>query len=153
MAKFEKVHQQLKKALKDASERVKDEAVKALNEASEEVQTKIKINMSTVGIHERTGRLKHSIKVIPATKKNFKAVIQSEVFGPVPKEPGKRNPAMRGRYKFGAPYGRILEFSPRKDKEGKPIAKPFFYSAWYETRKQVSEEIIQKIGKAWSEKE
>lgn len=138
MAKYKS----LKVILKDADEKVKKAAVQALNEASEKVQGAIKSNMTSVGIQERTGELRGSIKVLPATEKNFKAVISSEVFKPAPKNPGSRNKAMKSRYKFGAPYGRIIEFSPR-------INKPFFYTAWYRERKRITDEIIKKVGEAW----
>lgn len=138
MAKYKS----LKVILKDADEKVKKAAVQALNEASEKVQSAIKTNMTSVGIQERTGELRSSIKVLPATEKNFKATISSEVFKPAPKNPGKRNPEMKGRYKYGTPYGRIIEFSPR-------INKPFFYTAWYKERKRITEEIIKKVGEAW----
>lgn len=138
MAKYKS----LRAILKDADEKVKKAAVQALNEASEKVQSAIKTNMTSVGIQEKTGELRSSIKVLPATEKNFKATISSEVFKPAPKNPGKRNPEMKGRYKYGTPYGRIIEFSPR-------INKPFFYTAWYKERKRITEEIIKKVGEAW----
>lgn len=139
--------------LKDADERVKLAAVKAINDASSEVVTAIKSNMDKVGIVERTGKLRDSIKVEPATTKNYTAVILSDASKPAPKDAGKRNPKVKNAYTVvingkvvkGTPYGQIIEFSPRID-------KPFFYTAWYEKRKKVKEELISKIGDAWNGK-
>lgn len=133
----------LKALLKDATADVRQAAADAVNEATEQLQAQIRANMNSAGIVERTGRLRVSLKATKATPKNPRALIKSEVYAKIPKRPGSRNPAMRGRYKYGVPYGRILEFSPR-------IRKPFFYSAWYGLRAQVKEEIIKKIGEAWS---
>lgn len=135
--------QSLQNILKQADKRVREAAVKALNDAAEEVVSQIKNNMNAQGIHEITGELRESIQYTPATEETPKVLIKSEVFAPKPKKPGVRNPAMKNRYKYGVPYGRIIEFSPR-------IRKPFFYKAWYEKRKTVKEEVIEKIGNAWS---
>lgn len=137
-----KKYTSLSAILRDADERVKKAAVDALNKASDDVQTAIKANMDSVGIKENTGMLRGSIEVEKATEKRLKTVIKSEVFKPAPLRPGSRNPRMKGRYKHGAPYGRIIEFSPR-------INKPFFYTAWYRERKRVKDEIITAIGEAW----
>lgn len=129
--------------LKDADEKVKEAASEALNEASDEIVKQIRENMNAQGIRERTGALRGSIEIRKSTPKNLNALIKSEVFARRPKRPGWRNPKMKGRYKYGTPYGRILEFSPR-------INKPFFYTAWYKKRSTVKEEIINKIYGAWS---
>lgn len=129
--------------LKQADERVRQAAADALNEASDEVIKQVKANMSAQGIQEKTGKLRGSVKANKATPKSLNVVIKSEVYKPAPKRPGWRNPKMRGRYKWGVPYGRIIEFSPR-------IKKPFFYKAWYEKRKQVKEQVMKAIEGAWS---
>ena len=129
--------------LKQADERVRQAAADALNEASDEVIKQVKANMSAQGIQEKTGKLRGSVKANRATQKSLNVVIKSEVYKPAPKRPGWRNPKMRGRYKWGVPYGRIIEFSPR-------IKKPFFYKAWYEKRKQVKEQVMKAIEGAWS---
>lgn len=129
--------------LKDADERVKKAAADALNEASREIVSSIEANISHVGIHNRTWTLAHSIETTEATEKRLNVTISSEVFKPAPKRPGLYNPKMRGRYKQGTPYGRIIEFSPR-------INMPFFYTAWYQKRDKVKDEIIEKVGEAWS---
>lgn len=129
--------------LKQADERVRQAAADALNEASDEVIKQVKANMSAQGIQEKTGKLRGSVKANKATPKSLNVVIKSEVYKPAPKRPGWRNPKMRGRYKHGVPYGRIIEFSPR-------IKKPFFYKAWYEKRKQVKEQVMKAIEGAWS---
>lgn len=139
--------------LKDADERVREAAAKALNENAEGLISKIKDNMNAQGIHERTGNLRGSIKSIKATAKNPYTRIESEVYArnpktgelAIPKNPGSRNPAMKGKYKNGVPYGRLIEFSPR-------INKPFFYTAWYQEKSRIREDIIKAIGKAWSGK-
>lgn len=142
----------LQRFLKDADVRVREAAAKALNAAANELQNDIKQNMAAVGIKNRTGRLRGSIVVkSPATEKRLNVVLQSEVYAvnpktgalAIPKRPGSRNPAMRGRYRNGVPYGRILEFSPR-------LNKPFFYTAWYRKRKQIKDDVINKISGAWS---
>lgn len=134
----------LKAFLKDADEAVRKAAADALNEAAKEMKAQIKTNMAEAGIVTRSGRLRASVKSNRATAKNPRIVIKSEVYAEErPQQPGKRNPAMRGRYKYGVPYGRILEFSPR-------IRKPFFYKAWYEKRDRIKADIIQKIGEAWN---
>ena len=137
--------QNLASFLKGADERVRKAAADALNKAAEEVVGRIKSNMSAQGIKERSGRLRGSVKYSKATAKSPNVLIKSEVFKPAPKRPGWRNPKMRGRYKYGVPYGRIIEFSPR-------IKKPFFYKAWYEERKKVKEQVINEVEKAWSGK-
>lgn len=133
----------LQRFLKDAEEDVRKAAAEALNKAAEELKQEIKNNMASQGIQERTGNLVGSVKASQATDKKLIVKITSEVYAKAPKEPGKRNPAMRGRYKYGVPYGRLIEFSPR-------INKPFFYTAWYAKRKQIKEDIIEAIGKAWN---
>jgi len=129
--------------LKDADERVRKAAADALNEAAEQVQQQIKSNMDAQGIQNRTGQLQRSIKITKATPKRLSCKIESEVFKAAPKKPGSRNPAMRGRYKYGVPYGRLIEFSPR-------INKPFFYNAWYKLRNTVKKEVMEAIGDAWN---
>ena len=129
--------------LKEADERVRQAAANALNEASDEVIKQVKANMAAQGIREDTGKLRGSVKANKATTKSLNVVIKSEVFKPAPRRAGWRNPKMRGRYKYGVPYGRIIEFSPR-------IKKPFFYKAWYEKRKQVKSQVIKAIEGAWS---
>lgn len=125
--------------------RVRKAAADALNEAAKEVTQGIRQNMAAQGIKQRTGKLVGSIKTTKATEKRPAVKISSEVFAKAPKRPGLRNPAMKNRYKYGVPYGRIIEFSPR-------INKPFFYTAWYEKRKRIKDEVIQKISEAWSGK-
>lgn len=129
--------------LKDADERVRQAAADALNQAAEDMENRIRVNMQAQGIQEKTGKLRASLKSTKATAKRPAVTIKSEVYVQPPKKPGSRNPKMRGRYRYGVPYGRIIEFSPR-------INKPFFYSAWYEGRKTVKENVINAIEKAWS---
>ena len=133
----------LKNLLKDADERVRKAASDVINDATKTLVNDIKANMIAQGIRERSGRLRGSIKVTKATEKNPNALIKSEVFKEAPKRPGIRNPRMRGRYKYGVPYGRIIEFSPR-------IQKPFFYTAWYKERARIKKEVVEAIGNAWS---
>lgn len=133
----------LKKLLRDADERVRQAAADALNEAAAELERDITNNMAAQNITSRTGKLRASVKANKATPKKLAIVIKSEVFKPAPKNPGSRNPAMVGRYKYGVPYGRILEFSPR-------LKKPFFYTAWYKNRRKIREDVIKAIGEAWA---
>lgn len=133
----------LQNFLKDADERVKEAAAKALNESAEKLEAQIKANMDKQGIKIGEGNLLASLKATKATPKNLKILIKSEVYAPVPKNPGSRNPRMKGRYKYGVPYGRILEFSPHYE-------KPFFYTAWYKMRNDIKDEVMEKIGNAWS---
>lgn len=130
--------------LKNADERVRQAAADALNEAAEKLQQDIKNNMAAQGIRQRTGRLIGSVKANTATAKRLNVKITSEVFAKAPKRPGSRNPRMRSRYKYGVPYGRIIEFSPR-------INKPFFYTAWYKNRQAIKEQVMEAIGDAWSD--
>ena len=129
--------------LKDADERVKKAAADALNKAADEMEMQIRENMNAQNIQVRTGKLRASLKATKATPKKLNVLIKSEVFAKSPKRPGSRNPRMKGRYKYGVPYGRLLEFSPR-------INKPFFYTAWYKKRQQIKQEIMETIGNAWS---
>ena len=129
--------------LKNADERVKEAAANALNSAAETLERDIKGNMSAQGIKERTGALRGSLKSTKATAKNLNVVIKSEVYAKKPKRPGLYNPRMKNRYKYGVPYGRIIEFSPR-------INKPFFYKAWYKNKNKIKSEVMEAIGKAWS---
>jgi hypothetical protein len=129
--------------LKDAEEDVRKAAAEALNKAADELKQEIKNNMARQGIQERTGNLIGSIKATKATPDKLIVNITSEVYAKAPKRPGLRNPAMKGRYKYGVPYGRIIEFSPR-------INKPFFFTAWYLKRKYIKEDIIEAIGEAWN---
>lgn len=133
----------LQRFLKDADERVRKAAADALNEAAKELTEQIKSNMAAQGIQQRTGKLAGSIEATTATEKKLAVIVSSEVYAPAPKQPGRDNPAMRGRYKNGVPYGRIIEFSPR-------IKKPFFYTAWYKKRRQIKKDVIEAIGKAWA---
>lgn len=132
----------LNKFLRDADERVRKAAADALNEAAKELKQEVLDNMVEQGIQNRTGGLWGSVEAQLATPEDAFAQIKSEVFKPAPKEPGKYNPAMRGRYEFGAPYGRLLEF-------GK-FQKPFFYTAWYEMRNDIKDDVTGAIGDAWS---
>lgn len=131
--------------LKDATERVQQAAVDALNGMADYMEQQIENNISKAGIKEDTGALKDSIKTTRAKIGKYSVVISSEVYKPAPENPGSRNPSMAGRYKKGVPYGRILEFSPHYN-------RPFFYTAWYNSRDAVKEYIISQIGKAWSGK-
>ena len=133
----------LQRFLKDAEEDVRKAAAEALNKAAEELKQEIKNNMASQGIQERTGNLVGSVKASQATDNKLIVKITSEVYAKAPKRPGLTNPAMKGRNRYGTPYGRIIEFSPR-------INKPFFYTAWYAKRKQIKEDIIEAIGKAWN---
>ena len=134
----------LKKLLKDADKKVRQAAADALNKSANELKAQIRENMATQNIEERTGALRTSIESNIATPENLAIVIKSEVYKPAPERPGQRNPAMRGRYRNGVPYGRIIEFSPR-------INRPFFYTAWYKRKKQIKEDVIKAINKAWSD--
>lgn len=136
----------LQRILRDADERVRQAAADALNVAAEQLEHDIDANMSAQGIKNRTGKLRASVKATKATAKRLNALIKSEVYAKVPRRPGSRNPAMRGRYKNGVPYGRIIEFSPR-------INKPFFYTAWYKNKQQIKENVMNAIGNAWSGKQ
>lgn len=133
----------LQKYLKNADERVRKAAADALNKAADELQQQVKSNMAAQGIQQKTGKLIGSIEATIATAKKPVAIVMSEVYAPAPKQPGKENPAMKGRYKNGVPYGRIIEFSPR-------INRPFFYTAWYKKRRQIKENVIKAIGEAWA---
>ena len=103
--------------------------------------------MDAKGITNRTGALRGSVTVTKATPKRLSVAVKSEVYKPVPRRPGARNPRMRGRYKRGVPYGRILEFSPRYKKYN-----GFFYSAWYKDRKRIKENVMEAVGNAWGGK-
>lgn len=137
----------LQRFLKDADERVKKAAAEALNKASKQLESEIKGNMASQGIHSRTGNLASSITATKADEKHLNIVVKSEVYKNIPKKPNK-NRRKWGKQSIryasrGVPYGRILEFSPR-------IKKPFFYTAWYKNRRQIKEEIIKAIGDAWN---
>jgi hypothetical protein len=137
----------LQRFLKDADERVRQACADALNNASKELEKQIQANMSAQGIHNRTGRLRGSIKSNLATANKPVVVIKSEVYAQLPKKPNKNRRLWgKGNIKYsgrGVPYGRIIEFSPR-------INKPFFYPAWYKYKKQIREYIIRTIGEAWN---
>ena len=139
----------LQKILKDADERVREACVKALNDASKELETQIKNNMTAQGIQNRTGKLRGSVTSTTATTNKPTVIVKSEVYAPLPKNQGKNRRLWgKGNIRYsgkGVPYGRIIEFSPR-------ISKPFFYPAWYKSKKQIKEDIIEAIGKAWSGK-
>ena len=137
----------LQRLLKDADVRVKKAAAEALNEAAEELQNQIKNNMSAQGIKQDSGALVGSVKFTKATEKRPSVKIYSEVYKPLPKRPNSRRrkwgkPSIRYPSQ-GVPYGRIIEFSPR-------INRPFFYTAWYGKRREISEKVISAIGRAWS---
>lgn len=136
--------------LKDADERVRQAAADALNQAADELEKEMRSNMEKQGIKERTGELKASFKITKATPEKIMVLVNSEVYAKdksgkkyKPKNPGRDNPDMKNRYRYGVPYGRILEFSPKK-------SKPFFYTAWYELKKNIKEEVMEKIGNAWA---
>lgn len=131
--------------LKDAEEKVRKAAADELNKASAELKAQIRENMATQNIEVHTGALRRSIESNTATPKKLAVVVKSEVYVPAPERPGLYNPAMRGRYSDGVPYGRIIEFSPR-------INKPFFYTAWYKNKKKIKEDVIKAISRAWSDK-
>ena len=132
----------LQRLLKDADERVKQAAADALNQAGAELKAEVKANMDKQHIKEDTGKLLASIDFTKADKDHLYVLLKSEVYAKIPKNPGRDNPAMKGRYKKGVPYGRIIEFGR--------INKPFFYTAWYDKRKEIREQIMEKIGNAWS---
>ena len=135
----------MQKALKNAEERVREAAAEALNESATMLTQQIRSNMDAQGIKERTGALRGSVGFERATKENISLVVKSEVYAKKPRRPGLYNPRMRGRYRNGTAYGRLIEFSPR-------ISKPFFYTAWYKDRKKIKEDVIAKIGNAWAGK-
>lgn len=137
----------LQKLIKNADERVKKACVDALNESAKALENQIKSNMVSQGIHNRTGRLYGSVKSTKATEKKPSVVVKSEVYAKLPKNAGKNRRLWgKGNIRYpskGVPYGRILEFSPRYN-------RAFFYPAWYKLRKQIKDNIIEEIGKAWS---
>ena len=142
----------LNKILRDADVRVRAAAAKALNDAAEELIRNMKQNMASAGIESRTGRLESSFTFRPATAERLKCLVENEVYAvdgngskKIPKEPGKYNPAMKNRYKYGIPYGRILEFSPR-------FNRPFFYKTWYAMQDEIKEKIVEQISNAWKDK-
>ena len=138
-----KYHVSLAAFLKDKDEKVRQAAADALNKASDEIVAQVRNNMSVQGIKVRSGKLRGSVGATKATAKSPRVLIKSEVFVAAPRRPGSRNPRMRNRYKYGVPYGRIIEFSPR-------INKPFFYTAWYKKRNKVKDDVMDAISKAWS---
>ena len=130
----------LKKILSEYGDEVKQAAVESINAAADELESAIKGNMDKAGIKEDTGALRGRIKVRRATVKSLDATIKSEVYAPLPKKPGARNPDINYPAE-GVPYGRLIEFSPR-------INKPFFYTAWYEKRQKIYADIADSIHKA-----
>lgn len=137
----------LNKLLKDKTEDVKQAAADVLNAAADEIVSQMQKNMNASGIQNRTGKLRGGIEIKKATTENISVMIKNEVVSDKEvKKPGKFNPAMKGRYKGGVPYGRLLEFAPRF--KGK---YSFFYKSWYEKRNKVKKEIMEKIGNAWSD--
>lgn len=122
---------------------MKEAAAKALNDAADKLEKQIKQNMDKQGIKNRTGNLRGSLTYNKATPKRLNVMIKSEVFVKAPRRPGLRNPAMKNRYKYGVPYGRLIEFSPR-------INRPFFYTAWYSQRSMIKENVMEAIQNAWS---
>ena len=150
--------------LKDKDMEVRQAAADLMNAASDKIVRQIRSNLHAQGIVNRTGKLYSSIEIKKETAKSPRVVIMSEVYAPLPKNEQKmrdiynsmtkherlfrrkvRKP-MRFTYPAeGVPYGRIIEFSPR-------INKPWFYKAWYDTRFEVEESIINGVLKAWSGK-
>lgn len=147
----------LKEFVKDKA----DEAIQAgcdvINEEAAKLVGQIKAEMDIVGINERSGDLKGSVKITTkASVKKPNVIIKSEVFAK--DKNGKKhmvvNPGSRQRdgsramtandYKDGVPYGRILEFSPR-------YKKPFFFKVWDREKARIDHDVREKIGVAWSD--
>lgn len=147
----------LKEFVKDKA----DEAIQAgcdvINEEAAKLVGQIQSEMDVVGINERTGNLKGSVKITTkASVKKPNVIIKSEVFA-LDKDGKKHmvvNPGSRqgagsramtyNDYKDGVPYGRILEFSPRYN-------RPFFFKVWDREKSRINREVRQKIGVAWSD--
>ena len=134
-----KKRQSLKSILKEYGKDVLEAAAAQLNAEAEALVADIGADMDKAGIKTRSGALKASVKAIAATPKNLNAVVKSEVYAEMPKNPGSRNANISYPAK-GVPYGRLIEFSPR-------INKPFFYTSFYEKRN----EIIDRVFKACRE--
>lgn len=130
----------ISKILRDYSEEVQQAAVDALNRNAVMLQGDIKGSMDTAGIKRDTGKLEESVKVGKATLKNLDATVVSEVYKPLPDNPGSRNPNVYYPSK-GVPYGRLLEFSPR-------INKPFFYDTFYVLKKMIIDDVFESVRKA-----
>ena len=135
----------LQDIMRDWTLRMKREAADALNNAAEEVIRQVRTNMNEQGIHEISHNLANSIQYDKATPDRLKVLVKSEAVTEGPKNPGKINPAMKGRYPEGkAVYGRLIEFSPR-------IGRPFFYTAWYKKRVKIRGEMVGLIARLWDE--
>lgn len=138
----------------DAEERTQQACVDALNEAADTVVKNMGQVFDEGRVVSRTGRLRGSLgnytraKVVGTTKgkKLLHAAIHTDKDTEVTaKNPGSRNPKMKNRYP--ASYGRIIEFSKRLNPNGE---RDFFYGPWYDSKKQVEQDIKEKIFDEWS---
>ena len=125
----------LKSVLSEFSEDVQRAVVDTLNASVAELKDDALKNMDKQEIKEDTGNLRESLEIKKATMKTLDATLKSEVYAELPKHPGMAYPAE------GVPYGRLIEFSPR-------IGKPFFYTAFYEKKKKIAEEVFAKMCEA-----
>lgn len=130
----------LKKILETFGEKAAEATVQCLNDAIKDIEDMAKDNLHANGIKGTT--MYNSFEQTEATTKKPTAMLAVEIWSKKPvKNPGSRNPSMRGRYKKGyANIGRLIEFSPR-------INKPFYYKAFYKRRKTIESEIIEAIRK------
>lgn len=134
----------LQRLLKDADIRVKQAAMQALNNAGEELVEGIKESLNST-LNTISGNLEGSVTYEPATENKLMIRVKATATKPAPKKPGSRTPAMKQRYDNGAPYGAIIEFSPR-------INKPWFYPVWYRKRDKIKQDVLNAVGDAWSAK-
>lgn len=139
-----------------ADERTRQACVDALNEAAEDVVGGMEKVFDAGRIVNRTGTLSGSLrnydKARIADTKSGKRLLHAAIHTDektlrTVKNPGARNPKMRGRYPVS--YGRLLEFSKRLNPDGR---RDFFYGPWYEMKKDVKAQIEAKIKAAWGGK-
>lgn len=93
--------------------------------------------MAEQGIAVRSGNLRKSLRLIPIVDNKMKDLrVASTVLiddAVVTDKNGKE-----------IAYGRIIEFSPK-------INKPFFYTAYYESRNDIKDGLAQVIREKWQE--
>ena len=133
-----------KESCKTFSEKAMKIVMEEINNSLPEIAENVQRHYDEQNIKKITGKLYAGTKIhkMEVSEDKVKtAYIINDVINPrIVKKPGKRNIAMKNRYKGGTHYGRLIEFSPR-------INKPFFYPAMDESK----EKLRERIKKRWKD--
>ena len=145
----------LAKKMQEFRELTATVANEVIEEKTKEIYDGVK-SLASARIHSRSGELINHINynVRKQRKTNFRiGTIYSNAYGPKPKRPGLRNKRLSSRnYSSGAPYPKILEFSPRLGHSETNYSKfAHVYPVVDRVRPTVREELRGRLQKKYDE--